>query len=112
MDLKTAKVFKCLEKKTLMFGFEIIDVFALCILLSTLNLVFATADWKLFYTWGPTVIVSIILRVGKRGKPDNYIFHWLRYQFSPGVYSAFPMVRDLRIRRRRPSLARRLNQYE
>ncbi len=109
MEIKTSKVFKCLEKKTLIFGFEIFDVFLLCILLSALNLTFASSDWKLFYTWVPVATVAIGLRTFKKGKPDNYLQHFLRFQFSPGIYSAFSKAKDLRTKGKNISPLRRIN---
>jgi hypothetical protein len=109
MEIKTSQVYKCLEKKTLIFGFEIFDVFLVCILLSVLNIVFSTSDWKLFYTWLPVAGVAIGLRTFKRGKPDNYLLHYLRFQFSPGIYSAFTKSKNLRSKGENISLLRRLN---
>jgi len=107
--IKISKVYKCLEKKTLIFGFEIFDVFLICILLSVLNLLFASSDWKFFYTWVPVMSVAFGLRAFKKGKPDNYLQHYLRFQFAPGIYSAFTKAKDLRIRDRKLSLLRRFN---
>ncbi len=112
MGLKTSKVYKCLEKKTLILGFEIFDMFLICILLSVLNLICGNSDWKLFYTWLPTLAVALLMRYGKKGKPDNFLVHWLRFQFSPGVYSAFPSVKNLRRKKHTLSITRRLNLYE
>lgn len=112
MGLKTSKVYKCLEKKTLILGFEIFDLFLLCILLSVLNLVCGNSQWKLFYTWVPTLILAVALRYGKKDKPDNFMVHWLKFQFSPGVYSAFQLVKDIRKKKVKLSTARRLNLYE
>jgi len=109
MGIRTSKVYKCLEKKTLIFGFEIFDVFLICILLSVLNLVFASSDWKLFYTWIPVMTVAFGLKAFKKGKPDNYLQHYLKFQFSPGIYSSFSKAKDLRTKGKRISLLRRLN---
>lgn len=109
MGIKTAKVYKCLEKKTLIFGFEIVDVFLISILLSILNLVFASSDWKLFYTWIPVISLAFGLRNFKKGRPDNYLQHFLKFQFSPGIYSAFALSKELRTKGKNISHLRRLN---
>ncbi len=108
-ELKASKVYKCLEKKTLIFGFEIFDVFLICILLSVLNLVFASSDWKLFYTWIPVMSLAFGLRAFKKGKPDNYLQHYLKFQFTPGIFKAFTKSKDLRTKGKPTSLLRRLN---
>ena len=93
MGVATSRVYKCLEKKTLVMGFEIIDVFVLSLILCILNFVFATADFKLLLTFGPVCGLAILLRLAKRGQSDNFVLHWLRFQFAPGVFSAFPKAK-------------------
>lgn len=88
--LETSRVFKCLEKKTLILGFEIIDLFALSFLLCLLNFVFADASLKLFWTFGPTLMLAAILKLAKSGKADGFLLHWIRFHISPGVFRAFP----------------------
>ena len=89
MSLSTSSVYKCLEKKTLILGFEVLDLFVLCILMCVLNLIFAHADFKILYTWLPTAVAALVLRAAKAGKPDDFLLHWVRYQLSPGVFQAF-----------------------
>lgn len=86
--LKCTPVSRCLENRLMMFGFDAIDIVAILLLLSTLNLLFGRVS-RLFLVMAPTLIFAIILRLGKRGKPEGYLLHWLRFQFRPGVYSAF-----------------------
>ena len=33
--------------------------------------------------------LAALLRFGKRGKPDKFLIHWVRFQIRPGYYSAF-----------------------
>lgn len=110
MGLDTSKVYKCLEKKTLIFGFEIADLFVLSLLLCVLNFIFSNSDFKLFYTFGPVLVLAAILRVAKIGKADNFVIHWLKFQFAPGVFSAFPRATDnnllLRLRKKGRTHAR------
>jgi hypothetical protein len=94
MGLDTSRVYKCLEKKTLILGFEIVDLFALSLLLCVLNFIFSGAEFKLFYTFGPVLVVALILRLAKRGQADNFILHWLKYHFTPGILQAFPVATD------------------
>ncbi len=92
MALKTSEVYRCLEKKTLVFGFEILDLFLVFAVLAVLNLLFGKLPYKFLFTWGPALALGIFLRAVKAGKPDNFLAHWLKYQFSPGVLSAFPLA--------------------
>ncbi|MBL7555114.1 MAG: hypothetical protein JNM24_04765 [Bdellovibrionaceae bacterium] len=98
MALKTFEVYKCLERKTLILGFEILDLFVCFLLLAVLSMIFKEFSYKFFITWGPAALLAIILRVGKSGKPDNFLLHWVRFQFLPGIISAFPMATPKRKR--------------
>ena len=89
MNLKTVPVSQCLDKRLLVFGFEIVDVFAIVFTLSVLNFVFGQTGFKFALVWLPTLILATILRLGKKGKPDNYLIHWIRFQIKPGTYAAF-----------------------
>ena len=90
MELKTVPVSQCLDKRLLIFGYEIPDVLAIFITLSVLNFIFGQLQApKFFLVWCPTMALAAILRIGKKDKPDNYLVHWIRFQVKPGVYSAF-----------------------
>ncbi len=41
MALKTSEVYRCLEKRTLIFGFAMVDVFAVFIVFAALNFVYS-----------------------------------------------------------------------
>lgn len=92
MALKTSEVYRCLEKKTLIFGFELLDLFAVFALLALLNFVFAGIRYKFAWTWGPAALLAVLLRVGKSGKPENYLLHLARYHLAAGVLPAFPLA--------------------
>jgi hypothetical protein len=94
VSLDSSTVYKCLEKKTLILGFEVIDLFVMSVLLCLLNFIFAESSLKLFFTFGPVGILALILRVMKMGKAENYLLHWLRFQFTPGVFRAWPLCGD------------------
>lgn len=93
MGLKTSPVYRCLEKKTLVFGFEILDLFLVFLTLAFLNLVLGSVPYKFFLTWGPAILLAGFLRIAKRGKPENYLLHWVRAKFSPMILSAFPLAK-------------------
>ena len=88
--LRTIPVHKCLDKRLLIFGFEIADLFVLALLLSFLSTLFGRSEGKLFSIWLPTAVVAMVLRLTKRGKPDNFLLHWVRFQLRPSSLFAFP----------------------
>lgn len=89
MDLKSTPVSRCLDKKMILFGFEVPDLLAIFLTLSVLNFVFGQTSLKVFLVWLPTLVLAATLRFAKRGKPEGFLIHWLRYQIKPGVLSAF-----------------------
>jgi hypothetical protein len=92
MALRTSEVYRCLEKKTLVFGFEIVDLFIVFSVLAILNFVLRGVPYKFFLSWGPALSLAVFLRLGKSGKPDNYLLHVARSYFWPVVWSAFPLA--------------------
>ncbi len=91
MELRTTSVSKCLDKKLIIFGFEVPDILAIFLSLSILNFLFGQTNLKLFLVWLPVLILALALYFGKKGKPDNFLIHWLRFQIKPGIFSAFPV---------------------
>ncbi len=92
--IESSPVYKCLEKKTFVLGFELTDLLILGILLSVLNIPFAQSAYKLFFTWGPVLGLALVIRLLKNGKAENYLIHLIRYKISPGVYRAFDPAKD------------------
>lgn len=89
MGIRSTPVSKCLDKKLLVMGFEIPDLLAIFLTLSILNFIFGQTALKVPFVWAPAVLLAIALRLGKRGKPDNYLIHWLRFQIKPARILAF-----------------------
>ena len=89
MDLKSTPVSRCLDKKMILLGFEVPDLLAIFLTLSVLNFVFGQTNLKIFLVWLPTIVLAAVLRFAKRGKPEGFFVHWVRYQIRPGVLSAF-----------------------
>lgn len=92
MALKTSEVYRCLEKKTFVMGFEIVDLFAVFLLLSVLSFLLNGVPYKFLFTWGPSAALALFLKIAKAGKPDNYLLHLVRYHLSPGVLECFPLA--------------------
>ncbi len=90
MALDVKSVSMSLDKKLIILGFEVLDLLALCLVISILNFVFGSTSLKLYLVWIPSIVLATVIRLGKRGKPDNYILHWIRFQIRPGILSAFP----------------------
>jgi hypothetical protein len=89
MALTTTKVNQCLDRKIQFLGYEVFDVLAIFFTLSVLNFLFSSMSNKMLLIWAPSLLLALVLRVGKRGKPENFLVHWLRFQIRPGQLSAF-----------------------
>lgn len=102
MGLKKASVSKCLDRKLQFAGFEIADILIILTLLSILKFLFGNSGHETFLVWLPVASLIAILRIGKRGKPENFILHWFKYQTSPKAYYAFhEPTKELPVRIRR-----------
>jgi hypothetical protein len=89
MPLRTVPVSRCLDKKLQIAGFEIPDLLAVFFLLSILNFIFGKTDQKLLLIWFPSLFVAVVLRIAKRGKPENYLVHFARYHLRSRSLFAF-----------------------
>jgi hypothetical protein len=89
MELRTTSVSKCLDKKMMIMGFEIPDLLVIFLSISILNFMFGSTNMKLVLVWLPSIALALTIRLSKRGKPDNYLLHWLHFQLKPGIISAF-----------------------
>ncbi len=90
MELKVTEVSRCLDKKMMIMGFEIPDLLIIFLTISILNFLFGTTNLKLLLVWFPSASLALTIRLTKRGKPENYLIHWLRFQMKPGILKAFP----------------------
>ncbi|OQW53871.1 MAG: hypothetical protein A4S09_06540 [Proteobacteria bacterium SG_bin7] len=89
MSLRSEPTSQSLEKKLLIMGFEVPDILAIFLSLAILNFIFGSTNYKLLLVWGPVVLVACGLRIGKRGKPDNYLVHLCKFHMRPKYLSAF-----------------------
>lgn len=89
MALQSEPVSRSLDKKLQLFGYEVPDVLALFLLISILNFILGSIPYKALFVWIPAITLAVILRVGKRGKPDNYLIHLAKFYTKPKYYSAF-----------------------
>jgi len=89
MEIRCTPVSQCLDKKLLVFGFEVPDLLAIFFCLACLNFIIRAPHLKLPLVWLPCLILAGILRLGKQGKPDNYLLHLVQFHFRPKYLSAF-----------------------
>ncbi len=88
MSLLVTPVPRSLERKTRLFGFELGDLLLVFVYLSISNLVFGTTVLKLPVVWGGTVVLAVLLRFTKRGKPENHLQDLAEFLRTPDILSA------------------------
>jgi hypothetical protein len=89
MDLRATPTSKCLDKKLTMLGFEVLDLLLIFFTISILNFIFGKTNFKFFLVWLPSIALILTLKIGKRGKPESFLAHFLRFYFKPKHLSAF-----------------------
>ncbi len=86
--LKTSTVHRNLDRRPKILGMEMQDVVLVMLLASVMNLIFGATRLGAYITFIPPTIMAIVLLVGKRGRPDKFLVHLIRYHITPGFYSA------------------------
>jgi len=87
--LNMTHVSRCLDKKMKIGGFEIPDLIVVLLYLGISNFFFGQTSFRLFVVWIPTIVFLFLIKFIKRGKPDNYIFHVIRYWIISKKFSSF-----------------------
>lgn len=82
------KVSRSLDKKSLILWLEITDIFLIVTFCTLLNICFS-GILKIYFVYTPTIILAITLILTKRGKPENYLNHLIKFYLSPKYLSCF-----------------------
>lgn len=87
--LEVSQVNRSLDRKTTILWLELIDIFIIVTATSVLNLLFGRTGLKMYLVYLPSLTLGITMILAKRGKPDNFLFHYLRYQLRPKNLTCF-----------------------
>lgn len=87
--IQVKSVSRCLDRRAQIFGYDLIDIFLIFILLSSLNFCFGQTHQKLLLIWIPSVLFALGLRLMKAGKPENYLLHLLKFHLQPKLLFVF-----------------------
>jgi len=77
-------VYKNINKKTQIFGFELFDCFLVLSAFAILNFILGGS----LFSWIISGCVGLILYYGKKDKPENYLLDSLQFMASQKVFSA------------------------
>lgn len=92
--LDVSKVSRSLDRKTLIFWLEVTDIFVVMMFCSILNFVFGGTGMKLYFVYLPTLLLAATLIIVKRGKPEKFLIHFLKYQFQTKHLRCFDQGAD------------------
>jgi len=95
LSLKESTVHRKLDAKLKIGGMEAPDILGVLIFASIMNLFFGRSSLSFLFVIILPLIFLIILYFGKRGKPDGYLIHLVRYYLTAGYYSAGENQKDI-----------------
>lgn len=82
--LKSSTVHRRLDARFKIGGIEATDLLVVLILASLMNLFFGRLAIGPIFIFGLPGALFCALYFGKRGKPEGYLLHALKYHISPG----------------------------
>tara|TARA_B110001454_G_scaffold219192_1_gene251134 strand:- start:21083 stop:21409 length:327 start_codon:yes stop_codon:yes gene_type:complete len=88
MEYKESTVHRKLDAKIRIGGMEAPDILAVLIFASVMNLFFGRTSFSFIFVIVLPALLLSILYFGKRGKPDDYLIHLLRFYLSNGFFAA------------------------
>ena len=88
MELDTSPVHRNLDGQIRVLGLEAPDLIFVLLVAAVMNLFFGQTKFVLLAVFGVPSLILVALYFGKKGKPDSYLIHLLRYLMTPSFYSA------------------------
>lgn len=87
-ELESSAVHRRLDAKFKIGGAEASDLLGVLLLAAILNLVLGRIPYAPIFIFGVPGLLFVALYFGKRGKPDGYLLHAIRFHISPGELRA------------------------
>lgn len=83
-ELESSTVHRRLDAKFKIGGAEASDLLGVLLLAAVLNLILGRISYAPIFIFGIPGLLFVALYFGKRGKPDGYLLHAIRFHLSPG----------------------------
>ena len=93
-ELKTSQVHRKLDAKFKVGGVEASDLLGVLLLAAVMNLILGRVPYSAVFIFGIPAALFVGLYFGKRGKPDGYLMHALKFYVSPGELLARTMEKN------------------
>ena len=87
--------------KLKMMGMEVQDLIFILLFASIMNLCFGKTKLALYLVFICPSVAALVLILGKRGKPDRFLVHWLRYYLQKGHFVAGSEAKERDLLKRR-----------
>lgn len=87
-ELESSAVHRRLDAKFKIGGAEASDLLGVLLLAAVLNLALGRIPYSPILVFGIPGLLFVALYFGKRGKPDGYLLHAIRFYLSPGELRA------------------------
>ena len=101
MELNSSKVHRNLDVKLKMMGMEVQELVFVLLFASIMNLCFGGTRLSLYLVFVCPSVAALVLILGKRGKPDRFLVHCLRYYLQAGHFVAGSEAKDRDLLKRR-----------
>ena len=88
INLHTSSVHRNLDAKFKIGGLEAFDLLLALIFGATMNLFFAETPLEIPLVIGGPILIIITFYIGKKGKPENFMTHWIRFYLLDGFFSS------------------------
>ncbi len=86
--LARSTVQRNLDAKLKIGNIEALDLLSALICGAVMNLFFSGTALEVPLVVGGPMLSLAVLYFGKRGKPEKYLLHWLRFYLEPGFFAA------------------------
>jgi len=88
LSLEQSKVHRNLDGAIKVMGLEAPDLILVLMVAAVMNLFFGQTSLVLITVFGIPLLLLFTLYFGKKGKPENYLIHLVRYLVTPRFFSA------------------------
>ena len=87
-SLEQSTVHRQLDTKLKVLGMEALDLLLVLLFAGGMNVLFGQTALALYLVFLLPLVLAFGLILSKRGKPDKYLLHLLKFGTTPGFYSA------------------------
>ena len=88
MELETSRVYRNLEMKLKIAGFDAFDFLLILLFSGIMNLIFGGTALGIYFVFILPGLIMAVLYFGKRNKPEGFLKRFIRFYFLPACFKA------------------------